>query len=111
VPTLILQPLVENAIRHGIERGTAPGRVEVSAERRNGTLVLRVRDTGPAQGAGEPRPGSGIGLANTRARLRHLYGSDHRFELRDSAGGVLALVELPFHREPLRHAADPRPDR
>ena len=111
VPTLILQPLVENAIRHGVERRATPGRVEVSAERRNGTLVLRVRDTGSAERMSEGRPGSSIGLANTRARLRFLYGEHYRFELNDDAGGVVALIELPFHRVPLRHAADPHPDR
>jgi two-component system, LytTR family, sensor kinase len=102
VPRLILQPLVENAIRHGIERRAAPGRIEVAAVRRNGTLVLRVEDSSAEAGGGTPAPaaaGSGIGLGTTRARLRHLYGERQRCELIPTqAGGALALVELPYHR-------------
>ncbi len=112
VPTLILQPLVENAIRHGIERRSGPGRVEVEAERRNGTLVLRVRDSGPADASPPPvRAGAGIGLSNTQARLRHLYGDHQRFQLIDDAGGVLALVELPFHWTSVSDGDRPYPDR
>ena len=101
VPALILQPLVENAIRHGIERRAAPGRVEVEARRQNGTLVLRVHDS--SSGAPSPaRDGAGIGLSNTRTRLRHLYGERQRFELSElPGGGAVALVELPFHDHPL----------
>jgi hypothetical protein len=100
VPALILQPLVENAIRHGIERRAAPGRVDVEARRRNGTLVLRVRDASTGAAAA-PRDGAGIGLSNTQARLRHLYGERQRFHLRDTDAGAVALVELPFHDRPL----------
>jgi two-component sensor histidine kinase len=103
VPALILQPLVENAIRHGIERRAAPGRIEVAAQRRNGTLVLRVQDasTGTPVAA---RDGAGIGLSNTQARLRHLYGEHQRFELNGTAdGGAVASVELPFHDRPIDH--------
>ena len=103
VPALILQPLVENAIRHGVERRAAPGRVEVEASRRNGTLVLRVQDSSPAGGAaGGAVSGGGIGLSNTRARLRHLYGERQRCDLaRTDDGGALAVVELPYHRHPV----------
>jgi hypothetical protein len=113
VPALILQPLVENAIRHGVERRAAPGRVEVAALRRNGTLQLRVEDssTGGAP-AGSGREGGGIGLSNTQARLRHLYGDAQRFVLAGNAqGGAVATVELPFHLEPLAHGAVPNPHR
>jgi two-component system, LytTR family, sensor kinase len=100
VPALILQPLVENAIRHGIERRAAPGRVEVEARRRNGTLMLSVRDSSSGM-PGATRDGAGIGLSNTQARLRHLYGERQRFELREVAeGGAVARVELPFHDRP-----------
>ena len=102
VPSLILQPLVENAIRHGVERRAAPGRVDVEALRHNGTLVLRVQDSSLGRGgrAGEAS-GGGIGLSNTRARLRHLYGERQRCELaRTDDGGALAVVELPYHRAP-----------
>lgn len=103
VPPLILQPLVENAILHGIERRSAPGCVEVAAERRNGTLVLRVEDSSARRSSAPPeREGGGIGLSNTRTRLRHLYGDRQRFDLAGTpGGGAVATVELPFHREPI----------
>ena len=100
VPVLILQPLVENAIRLGIERRAAPGLVEVEASRRNGTLRLSVRDSSPGA-PGAARDGAGIGLSNTQTRLRHLYGERQRFELSElDGGGAVALVELPFHQRP-----------
>ncbi len=102
VPNMILQPLVENAIRHGIAPRAEPGTIEISAQRDNGTLRLTVRDDGP--GIGGPRPSespSGLGLANTRARLRQLYGPDHGLELADAArGGFEVLLTLPFHERP-----------
>jgi len=105
VPPLILQPLVENAIRHGIERRAAPGRVVVAAVRQNGTLVLRVQDSSSGSSpAPATREGGGIGLSNTHTRLRHLYGDRQRLELSGTGdGGAVALVELPYHREPLDH--------
>jgi two-component system LytT family sensor kinase len=113
VPPLILQPLVENAIRHGIERRAAPGRVEVAAVRQNGTLVLRVQDSSPGpSSAASSREGAGIGLSNTQSRLRHLYGDRQRLELSGTRdGGAVALVELPYHHEPLDHGSAPHPDR
>lgn len=101
VPYLILQPLVENAIRHGIAPRSAPGRIEICAEHRDGLLRLQVRD----DGAGLPEGGqdavnSGIGLANTRARLEQLYGAAHRFELRNAAeGGLEVSLSFPFRAE------------
>lgn len=105
VPTLILQPLVENAIHHGIERRATPGRVEVTASRRNGVVLLRVQDSSSGSSLGTPGRGSGgIGLSNTQARLHHLYGARQRFQLTATPeGGSVALVELPFHCEPLAH--------
>ncbi len=74
VPNLLLQPLVENAIRHGIARDADAGRLEVSATHEGGRLLLRVADDGPGLG---PAPVvEGIGLTNTRERLRHLFGDD-----------------------------------
>ena len=90
VPSLIIQPLVENAIRHGVEPQARPGRVVVEARREPGHVVLIVRDNG----GGVPPGGftrEGIGLANTRARLRELYGDRHRFELANAAGGGLEV--------------------
>jgi two-component sensor histidine kinase len=105
VPSLILQPLVENAIRHGIERRAAPGEIILEAVRQNGTLCLRVQDSSSGASIVSPgRSGGGIGLSNTQARLRHLYGHRQHFELAAAAqGGTVARIELPFHREPVNH--------
>ena len=84
VPPLILQPLVENAIRHGIARRVSPGRIEIAAARRNGGLHVSVRDDGPGL-ASDAR--DGVGLSNTRARLEQLYGARHSFDIRNADGG------------------------
>src|SRR6266446_211198 len=98
VPNLILQPLVENAIRHGIEPRARPGLIELQARRQVGSLALVVADNG----AGLGENGSvkeGIGLSNTRARLRELYGPAQRFELvRGEQGGVRVEISVPFHQ-------------
>lgn len=100
VPHLILQPLVENAIRHGLSVRQAPGRVMVSALRRGDRLVLRVEDNGVGlrQGARGAASGhEGIGLRNASERLRQLYGADHHFELRQGAeGGVTVELDVPY---------------
>ena len=99
VPHLILQPLVENAIRHGVESRGAGGAVEIRVRREGGLLWLTVRDDGPGPGAnGGKQNGRGIGLGNTRERLRHLYGDAHRFELAGDAGGAVATIALPLRR-------------
>jgi LytS/YehU family sensor histidine kinase len=99
VPSLILQPLVENAIRHAVEPRAAGGRVRVTARRENGTLHLAVRDDGPGL-RDAPRSSNGVGLANTRARLAQLYGGDHRFELRNHPeGGLEVSLALPFRAD------------
>jgi LytS/YehU family sensor histidine kinase len=95
LPYLILQPLVENAIRHGIAPRSAPGRIEVSAERKDGMLVLTVKDDGP--GIAETNPKKGVGVSSTRARLERLYGAAHRFVLQNGAqGGLIVTLALPF---------------
>jgi LytS/YehU family sensor histidine kinase len=97
VPNLILQPLVENSIRHGIAKRRGPGRVAVRAARSGAMLELAVRDDGVGLGAAGRPNGNGIGLGNTRERLEQLYGGDHRFELRDAAGGgVEVAIAIPF---------------
>ena len=98
VPSLILQPLVENAIRHGIAPRAGAGRVEILARCDHRRLHLEVRDDGcglpPAE---HGRPQEGPGLANTRARLRQLYGAAQRFELAPApGGGAVASLEIPF---------------
>ena len=98
VPNLILHPLVENALRHGLATRAGPGRVDVAAARHGDVLRLRVVDDGRALPAEMTER---VGLANTRARLRLLYGERHRFELRNSeAGGVIAEIELPWRTSP-----------
>jgi signal transduction histidine kinase len=96
VPSLILQPLVENAIRHGIEPHVRAGRIVLGSARADGNLVLTVADNG----AGLPPGGfqrEGIGLANTRARLAELYGDRQRFELDNQPGGGLRVrLTIPF---------------
>ncbi len=96
VPNLILQPLVENAIRHGIGRSAKPGRVSIRSRRENGHLLMQVADNGwGLPGGGAIR--EGVGLANTRARLRGMYGADHSFDLRNSPeGGLEAAITIPF---------------
>lgn len=101
VPNLVLQPLVENAIKHGISRRASAGRLTISAERRNGALALEVRDDGPGAGPAAERSSGGIGLRNIRARLAHLYGSDQGLELAPAPeGGTVVTVTLPFHLTP-----------
>jgi two-component system LytT family sensor kinase len=97
VPNLILQPLVENAIKHGVTKITEAGRIEIEAERAGDSLVLRVRDNGPPLEEQELRADEGIGLRNTRARLSQLYGAAQGLVLRTARdGGVIAEVTIPF---------------
>jgi two-component system, LytTR family, sensor kinase len=96
VPNLILQPIVENALEHGVSRRNGAGEVEIGSRRDGEHLVLRVRDNGPGLGEGE-RDG-GVGLSNTRARLAQLYGDEASLTLRPAnGGGVVAEMTLPFH--------------
>lgn len=96
VPNLVLQPLVENAIRHAVEPRAGGGRVEVSAARHGETLQLTVRDDGPGLRPG-PRTVSGIGLSNTRARLEQLYGGLQTLEIANHPqGGALVTVRFPW---------------
>ena len=97
VPHLLLQPLVENAIRHGISCRRGLGRVEVEAAPGDGGLRLVVRDDGAGYTEGRPGNGGGIGLANTRARLQALYGPAHRFHIgREEGGGTRVAITLPL---------------
>jgi len=91
VPSLILQPLVENAIQHGIAAREGPGTLTVRARRADGELHIEVADTGPGLTPGEPGRPQGIGLANTQARLRHLYGERQAFRLTNGEGLVVSL--------------------
>lgn len=101
VPNLILQPLAENALRHGFGSSVASGVIGITSERQNGQLKLTVFDNG----AGLPnhwqlQSSSGIGLANTAARLQQLYNGNHRLDIRNRPeGGVEVLVMIPFRTE------------
>lgn len=96
VPSLLLQPLVENAIRHGARAAQGCGVVMVRSGLSDGRLRLGVEDNGPGMASHEQRPGSGLGLENTRARLTRLYGGEHRLELANRAeGGLRVTVEIP----------------
>ena len=92
VPMLILQPLAENAIRHGIARTAAGGSIEVEANRVGERLHIRMRNTGTLDAS----PVEGIGLRNTRERLATLYGDDAHFSVSAVDGGVLAVLDLPW---------------
>ncbi len=96
VPRLLLQPLVENAVQHGLARREEGGRVDVEARRSGDSLVLEVRDDGPEL-ASVPDRASGVGLSNTRARLAAIHGDRCAMTLDPRAGGgVVARIVLPF---------------
>lgn len=98
VPNMILQPLVENAIRHGLAPRSSGGRIEIGASRNNGSLRLSVIDDGIGVPLGdlENLP-EGVGLSNTRRRLRHLYGEKHKFDLeRAEKSGLKVYLTIPF---------------
>jgi hypothetical protein len=97
VPSMILQPLVENAIVHGIAPVPGPGEVRIFAERRGPVLVLEVFDSGPGF---DDTAATGIGLTNTRARLTQLYGAEHSVTLGTSeVRGARVTVTLPYRSE------------
>jgi len=98
VPNLILQPLVENAVRHGISPRAAPGLIEISARRYKNKLELQISDDGVGLPEGKrAQIKEGVGLANTRARLEQLYGADYRFDLNNQdKGGLAVCLTIPF---------------
>jgi hypothetical protein len=99
VPRFVLQPLVENAIRHGLTGRVAAGCIEIAASVRNERLVLRVADNGVGLRQVPSRPGYGIGLNNVRERLTTLYGAGEQLKLLDAqGGGAIAEVTLPARR-------------
>ena len=106
VPNLILQPLVENALKHAVAPYAGPGHIAIRARRDGSTIRLSVADDGPglptppASGDGAPARG-GLGLRNTRERLERLYGDNHHLSLRSRPGhGLTILLILPFHTTP-----------
>jgi len=110
LPQMVLQPVVENAIRHGVGKSASAGRIKISAVRSNDTLELRVQDDGPgfsAEASGNnptARPASHsqrIGLTNTRARLKQLYGEQARLTTGNAQPhGATVTITLPYHAVP-----------
>lgn len=111
VPALLLQPLVENAIRHGLEPAGRPGKLRIAASRNGEWFQLTVEDNGvglPPGGAN----GTGVGLANVRERLATLYGAAYEFNIAERAeGGVIVSIKLPARMEGDDASAPPRPAR
>jgi LytS/YehU family sensor histidine kinase len=105
VPYMALQPIVENAIRHGIGRSSSAGRITISAVRVDCGLQIRVADDGPGLTSTNVALNRGIGLSNTRARLERLYGVEARLTVENGeTGGVVATMTLPY-RPVEAHAA------
>lgn len=102
VPNIVLQPLVENAIKHGISLRTLPGAVRVAAHRTGDRLRIEITNDGPEVPAPARRGKPGIGLANARAQLDRLYGTKYTLDvLSHPAGGTSVKLDLPWHTTPL----------
>jgi two-component system LytT family sensor kinase len=101
VPNLLLQPLVENSVRHAIAARSDGGIIELTSRRVGESLELKVRDNGPGLPKDRtPSPSPGVGLANTRSRLEHLYGASQHLQFSDTPGGGLTVtVVIPFRRD------------
>jgi two-component system LytT family sensor kinase len=98
VPSLLLQPLLENAMRHGVSTGDGRCRLWLKIRAEHERLLIEVRDAGPGLGS-DQSPGTGIGVKNTAERLKYLYGADHSFQLRTpEGGGLLVAIDVPFRR-------------
>jgi signal transduction histidine kinase len=99
VPRLILQPLVENAIKHGISPRAGRGHVQISAMRRDAVIWIEVQDNGVGLStSARARLNSGVGLSNTRARLEYLYGDAQRLEFAEADSGLSVRLQIPAHR-------------
>jgi two-component system LytT family sensor kinase len=119
VPNLLLQPLVENAIRHGISKTSQDGLIQIKSEKQGDRVILTVRDNGPGMKGNGRSPGSnfGIGLSATRSRLEFLYGSNHSLALNNlPEGGLEVRMDIPYHSTMLEPSAgsltfsrEPRP--
>ena len=101
VPALVLQPLVENAIKHGIAPHSQPGKVSVGARPEGDRLIMTVTDSGPGPNERALAAlSTGIGVSNTRARLAHQFGAQYRFEFHRQTDGFTVLVAIPLRHDP-----------
>lgn len=97
VPSLLLQPIVENAVKHGIAQRAQGGTIRIAAHRMNGALHISVYNDGPGVPVDGLMPSRGIGISNLRRRLQSMYGDSFQFELRNQQpGGVEALITVPY---------------
>ena len=100
VPSFILQPIVENALKHGIAARANGGAIRITAIRSNGLLTFRVYNDGPSLSAGWEKNQSGVGISNVRTRLQSLYGNAYDLTIRNQApGGVEVSISVPFRQE------------
>jgi signal transduction histidine kinase len=99
VPSLLLQPLLENAMRHGVSASDGRCRMSLAVRARDDRLLIEVRDAGPGMDPDRREGASGVGLRNTAERLQYLYGPGHTFDLKTlDDGGLLVALDLPFRR-------------
>jgi two-component system, LytTR family, sensor kinase len=97
IPHMLLQPLVENAIKHGLEAYANAGRIAIATLREDNDLVISIRDDGPGHRFPSPHAGAGKGIANVRSRLSQLYGERQSFTIGDAqGGGTLVTIRMPF---------------
>jgi len=97
LPEFILQPLLENAVRHGVAKRSEAGLIEINGSESDGKLILCIHDNGPGYSAGSA---DGLGISNTRRRLETMYGDAARLEVRNAdSGGTIATITLPMKRE------------
>jgi two-component system LytT family sensor kinase len=110
VPNLMLQPIVENAIRHGVSRVDGVGRISIDVARENGNVLLRVRDNGPGPDVTTDAPSDepgGVGIRNTVERLHELYGNAGSFTLTPAPeGGTVAEIRIPYRSRPTSREGD-----
>jgi two-component sensor histidine kinase len=109
VPSLILQPMVENAIKHGIAKRVQGGAIHIAAVRSNETLTIRVYNDGPSMPPGWEQSTTAIGVRNVRTRLESLYGNSFELNLRNMGGGVEASVSVPYIQVVAEVAQEPEP--